>query len=401
MQIRQLSTAFLIATLMASSAPVGAFAQGYIDPSAYAPAIASLSSTGVIDGGGNVRLDDYVNRAEALKIILMAQPKYAQQVARVKEDMPPISLFPDVTQTSWFAPYIEVGFRYGLIKGYPDGRFWPQGGVKIAEASAMLVRSFGEQSKNVGFLTSNDLPNIDGQWYTGALSAIHSRGAVMPGSMLSAGNYMTRGQLFDMVYRYRESVAGGVTTAAIGTQVPVYSVTNSSYSSSQAYVPAPVAPSTLTATERQFASKKDFAITIPSLGIVDLTITHPSDPYSQKGVLEPLQQGVGHLFSYPGNGGKVMIYGHSSGYPWDLSQFTKIFRGINKVNVGDRVYVTYGGSLHVYQVTEKKTVPARDTAAFEPDERGEELVLYTCWPPDSITNRYLVYATPVETIALR
>jgi LPXTG-site transpeptidase (sortase) family protein len=96
-----------------------------------------------------------------------------------------------------------------------------------------------------------------------------------------------------------------------------------------------------------------------------------------------------------------MIYGHSSGYPWDLSQFTKIFRTINETNIGDRVYVTYKGALYVYQITAKKSVPAKDTAAFEPDEQGEQLVLYTCWPPDSVTNRYLVYATPVEKVALK
>jgi LPXTG-site transpeptidase (sortase) family protein len=156
-----------------------------------------------------------------------------------------------------------------------------------------------------------------------------------------------------------------------------------------------------TSASAQFASKKPFAISIPSIGIVDLTVTHPSDPYSQKGVLEPLQQGVGHLFAYPGKGSKIMIYGHSSGYPWDLSKFTKIFRTINEVKEGSKIYVTYDGTLHVYQVTEKKTIPANDKTAFEPDERGEQLVLYTCWPPDSIAQRYLVYAVPVETLALR
>ena len=96
-----------------------------------------------------------------------------------------------------------------------------------------------------------------------------------------------------------------------------------------------------------------------------------------------------------------MIYGHSSGYPWDLSKFTKIFRGINEMKVGDRVYVTFSGKLYVYQVSEKKTIPAKDKTTFEPDEHGEQLVLYTCWPPDSITNRYLVYATPVDAVALK
>lgn len=397
MKRQALSTAVSLAVLL--NGVSGAFAQ-YIDPSAYADAVASLSSSGVIDGGGNVRLNDPVNRAEALKIILLAQNKFALDVEKAKASLPPLSLFPDVYQQEWYAPYVEVGFRYGLIKGYPDGRFWPQGGVKVAEAAAMLTRSYGEKTDAAAFLSSNDLPNQPNQWYTGVVSVILARNAILPGSRLSAGSFMTRGQLFDMVYRMRTVHQQGI--ASFGG--PVAQTTNSvvlSVNGNNQPTPQPQAPSAGSPSSAQFASQKPFAISIPSIGIVDLTITHPSDPYSQKGVLEVLQNGVGHLFAYPGKGSKIMIYGHSSGYPWDLSKFTKIFRTINEVQEGTKIYVTYEGKLHVYQVTEKRTIPASDKTAFEPDEKGEQLVLYTCWPPDSISHRYLVYAVPVETIALR
>lgn len=379
---RQVLAAALVLLLLQNGSAV-VVAQS-IDSSAYTDAVAALSAAGVIDGGGNVRLNDHVNRAEALKIILLAQSKFALDIEKAKISMPPLSLFPDVSQSQWYAPYIEVGFRNGLIKGYPDGRFWPQGGVKVSEAAAMLVRSYGESTATATFLTSHDLPNQTGQWYTGILSVLHARNAVMPGSRLSAGNYMTRGQLFDMVYRMREVHLKNL--ASFGTSTVTTSVPS----------PMPSASSSV-----QFASKKYFSISIPSIGIVDLTVTHPSDPYTQKGVLEPLQEGVGHLFAYPGKGSKIMIYGHSSGYPWDLSKFTKIFRTINEVKEGTKIYVTYDGKLYVYQVTEKKTISSSDKTAFEPDEKGEQLVLYTCWPPDSISQRYLVYAVPVETVALK
>ncbi len=379
---RQALIAALVLSLLQNAGPA-VLAQS-IDSSAYTDAVAALSAAGVIDGGGNVRLNDHVNRAEALKIILLAQNKFALEIEKAKISMPPLSLFPDVSQSQWYAPYIEVGFRSGLIKGYPDGRFWPQGGVKVSEAAAMLVRSYGESTATATFLTSNDLPNQDGQWYTGILSVLHARNAVMPGSRLAAGNYMTRGQLFDMVYRMRE--------------VHLKNLASFGVSTATTYVPSSMPSASASA---QFASKKYFSISIPSIGIVDLTVTHPSDPYTQKGVLEPLQEGVGHLFAYPGKGSKIMIYGHSSGYPWDLSKFTKIFRTINEVKEGTKIYVTYDGKLYVYEVTEKKTISSSDKTAFEPDEKGEQLVLYTCWPPDSISQRYLVYAVPVETVALR
>ncbi len=391
------SLARLLLGLQVAALPAPLLAQGYIDPSAYADAVMALTSTGVIDGGGNVRLDDYVNRAEALKIILKAQQRFASEITRMSAAMPPIGLFPDVDQRQWYAPYIEVGFKYGLVKGYPDGRFWPNGGVKVAEAGSMLVRSYGLQNTSGQFSTSDDLQNEVGHWYTDAISILNQRGAVMVGSRLSPGDYLTRGELINMVYRMQQSAG---TAQSSASTVPVLSV-NGGVASSASSVASSAPPATTNPSLAQYASKKDFAITIPSLGIVDLTITHPADPYSQKGVLEPLQQGVGHLFSYPGQGGKIMVYGHSSGYPWDLSKFTKIFRGINEMKIGDRVYVTYSGKLYVYQVSDKKTIPAKEKGAFEPDEHGEELVLYTCWPPDSITNRYLVYAKPVETVAIK
>ncbi len=151
----------------------------------------------------------------------------------------------------------------------------------------------------------------------------------------------------------------------------------------------------------QYASSQPYALAVPSLAIKDLVITHPKDTATQDGVLAPLKVGVGNLFSYPGGGGKVMIYGHSSGYPWDLSPYTKIFRTVNKLNIGDRVYVTYNDKLYIYQVSAKKTIPAKDRSEFTPDGNGEKLILYTCWPPDSISKRYLVFATPVNVIDLQ
>ena len=202
---QRLLTAVSSGLLLLQAAPVSA--QGYIDSSAYADAVMALSSTGVIDGGGNVRLDDYVNRAEALKIILKSQNRYASAIEKMQSSLPPQPLFVDVSQQEWYAPYLEVGFKYGLVKGYPDGRFWPNGGVKVVEAAAMLVRSYGDKSQS--FVSSADLPNTQGQWFTDALSVINANGAVLPGSRLDPGAYMTRGQLFDMVYRMQVAKTGG------------------------------------------------------------------------------------------------------------------------------------------------------------------------------------------------
>jgi sortase A len=96
-----------------------------------------------------------------------------------------------------------------------------------------------------------------------------------------------------------------------------------------------------------------------------------------------------------------MLYGHSSGYPWDISEFTKIFRKINELTVGDRAYVTYNGKVFVYEVTKHETVNVDDATPFQPNADGEELILYTCWPPDTVDQRYLVHLKPVDIVASR
>jgi LPXTG-site transpeptidase (sortase) family protein len=92
-----------------------------------------------------------------------------------------------------------------------------------------------------------------------------------------------------------------------------------------------------------------------------------------------------------------MVYGHSSGYSWDVSQYTKIFRRVNELQAGDRVYVSYENRQYVYEVTHQQTIAPHDTTPFS--GQGEELILFTCWPPDSIKTRLLVHAKPVTDIA--
>lgn len=143
------------------------------------------------------------------------------------------------------------------------------------------------------------------------------------------------------------------------------------------------------------AGSDRFTITIPKLGIGPIDVISPEDPFSHNGLLAPLQNGLGHLFGNPGGGGKILIYGHSSSYPWDTSAYTKIFRRINELEPGDEVLIEFGGQQRRYQVTFEETVPAKDMSAYQDDGSGEDLILYTCWPPDSISQRYLVHAKPV------
>ena len=394
----------------------------------YATAFAYLQEEGVVNGysDGFARPDFPLNRVEALKVILKAQGQYDNRIAYYTKKTPPIPLFSDVQQSQWYAPYLETAFEYGVVTGYPDGTFRPAKLLSVEEAVTMLMRTFGEQGDATEASLSNFIQNTPNQWYTPSINAAVDRNLIMNKGRLQLGSAISRGQFFDMVYRLHYVKTNGlvaydgseptlqvaqIVAAPVQRTVPteVYSETGvtthqgtgvPSISSVASSLPQNV--SVAPKIDHPHASEKYFAISMPSIGINDLVISHPEDAVSKEGVLSVLDRGVGHLFAYPGGGGKIMVYGHSSGYPWDVSEFTKIFRRINELAAGDRVYITYAGNLHIYEVSHEQTILASKAGdAFKDDGSGEELILFTCWPPDSISQRYLVHAVPVETVALR
>ena len=365
----------------------------------YETAFRYLSNKNVVHGypDGSGRPEGPLNRAEALKVLFGL--KGATRVQWYSKHIPPLPLFADIDQRAWYAPYVEAAFEAKMVTGYPDQTFRPGNLLSTEEAVTLLLRTYKISGTSGSAKLSPYIQNRDGEWFTPFINEAIDRNLIMHANRLELGSAISRGRFFDMVYRLDSSLGRGQTVFE-GSEPVVYVNTNRTgvrpqQSSIAIHAEQP------RSSRSPHASEKYFAISMPRLNVKDLTVTHPSNPFTADGVLEPLKYGVGHLFGYPGAGGKIMIYGHSSSYPWDVSQYAKIFRGINKLEVGDRVYVTYEDSLHTYEVTHKSTIDATDTTPFRDDGSGEELILYTCWPPDSIAQRYLVHALPVSSVALK
>ena len=413
---RSLARTIALVALVAIPLPSIAATFNDVSSTRYVEAYTALQQQGVVQGfnDGSGRPYSALTRAEGLKVIMELEGSNAGLLDKLQQNLPPLPLFSDVDQTAWYAPYVEAGFRTGIVVGYPDGTFRPEEPLRVEEAVALLMRAYHveEQGDDVHF--SNSIDNRAGEWFTGLVNAAVDKNLFSSQEVLRVGYVITRGQFFDVAHRMdvvaRESLTAYNRPDAVAETPPTPQ-------SSQVATPpvvSPIVPSQPTTygpqtplpqppsgTEdlTQFASDKFFAVSIPALGIRDLSITHPADPFTSDGILAPLQSGVGHLFGYPGGNSTVLIYGHSSGYPWDVSQYTKIFRQINALKPGNRVFVTYNRHLYVYQVSRSESVPAGDLASI--GSSGEELILYTCWPPDSISKRYLVHALPVQTIALQ
>ncbi len=405
----------------------------------YQTAFAELSADDIVHGysDGQGRPYGMLRRSEAVKVLMNAQDDTKRRAAQLANRTQPINLFSDVPSNEWFRPFVEAAFERGIVQGYPNGTFQPGRLLTVEEAITLLMRTYN--ISDASYQQSAYMENRPNEWFSGSVSAAVQRNLIAHHESLRLGTAITRGQFFEMVYRIRElrerqiasfpeptqpvlvaqnfqnqtvptgptitqlnfNTSGSTNTSGANSGVGggnVYSsgsnnTTNTSSTTTQTTTTTTTQP-TVTHTDLG-AGERTFSISIPAAGIENLLVTHPTDPFSSEGMLAPLQSGVGHLFSYPGGGGKIMIYGHSSGYPWDVSEYTKIFRQINVLEPGDKIYVDYAGERYTYEVSFEETVPAADTSRFDDNGSGEELILYTCWPPDSITQRYLVHARPI------
>lgn len=106
-----------------------------------------LSELGIMSGDpdGNMRLDDYVSRAEFVKVAVAAS-QYKNSVATNLA----ISPFPDVTYRHWAAPYVRVGVTGGIVTGYPDGTFKPDDTVLYEEAITIMLKVLGYENSDFG-----------------------------------------------------------------------------------------------------------------------------------------------------------------------------------------------------------------------------------------------------------
>ncbi|QQR83561.1 sortase [Candidatus Peregrinibacteria bacterium] len=144
-----------------------------------------------------------------------------------------------------------------------------------------------------------------------------------------------------------------------------------------------------------FLTSDDYSLYIPALNLVNVQVSF-ADPYNAKSALDVLKNGLGHYLAPPGSGQKMVLFGHSSGYNWDSSQYKQILREINALVEGDELFINYHGVGYRYRVNKHEIIPQNELVKVMEPTQHEELVLYTCWPPNKISHRYLIYASAVK-----
>ncbi len=97
------------------------------------------------DPDGNMRLGDYVSRAEFSKVAIAASVHKNSVALNLK-----ISPFKDVTHHHWAAPYIKLASDNKLVNGYPDSSFRPDNTVLYEEALNVFLKLLGYDQSDFG-----------------------------------------------------------------------------------------------------------------------------------------------------------------------------------------------------------------------------------------------------------
>lgn len=137
----------LIATALAAAMILGlvsvGFAASFEDTEGFEfeASVLKLADLGIISGypDGTFKPDNLVTRAEFAKMIVCMLGLDAAAKSLEGEAVP----FADVDADHWAAGYINVAQMMGIVNGYEDGTFRPEGNITYAEALKMVLAAMG------------------------------------------------------------------------------------------------------------------------------------------------------------------------------------------------------------------------------------------------------------------
>lgn len=91
------------------------------------------------------------------------------------------SSFTDVAETSSYSTAIEVGVDLGLIKGYTDGTFAPEGEITRAEFAAIVVRLLGQEAQAEGAKAATQFADVPADHWAAGYINIATQAKVING----------------------------------------------------------------------------------------------------------------------------------------------------------------------------------------------------------------------------
>lgn len=171
-------------------------------------AINYLQKTGVIQGydDGTFRPSQLVNRAEAIKIIML--PLY-DGFAPVAENP-----FPDVPKDIWYAPYVKKAKELGIISGDGiTGNYEGSRNVNLAEFLKIITIAYGvdlTSYQNPSEILYSDVTDLN-IWFISYLYYATSTNLIHADDNNNAnpGKSLSRGEVAEITFRLIINVQGG------------------------------------------------------------------------------------------------------------------------------------------------------------------------------------------------
>lgn len=141
----------------------------------------------------------------------------------------------------------------------------------------------------------------------------------------------------------------------------------------------------------------DFSVIIPGIG-VNAPVIANVDPTSPATYDSALLQGVAQSSTSftPDQNGTTYLFSHSTNYDWFVKDLNAVFYLLKNLKVGDYVVLYYKGKQYTYQIRETKIVSPTSISYLVPTGGKKGLILETCWPPGTTTERQLVFADLIQ-----
>jgi LPXTG-site transpeptidase (sortase) family protein len=144
---------------------------------------------------------------------------------------------------------------------------------------------------------------------------------------------------------------------------------------------------------------RDFYIIIPKIQ-ADARIIPNVDPYDIVAYAKALAFGIAHAAgtALPGQNGNTFLFAHSGRNFYDSSGQNVQFYLLDKLAIGDRIYIHYLGTVYTYEVFETKRVwPNEIQYLTNQNFDYNQLTLSSCWPAGVNYQRQLVLAKLLDT----
>lgn len=143
--------------------------------------------------------------------------------------------------------------------------------------------------------------------------------------------------------------------------------------------------------EVSFDSIKKRLAVYPTWGSIWATLEIPdigiNIPVYQGDTLDILQYGAGHFSGsyFPGEGGSIVLAAHNS---------RQHFMYLPRLDLGAKIIIRANYGTFTYEVVDAKVIKDNDMASIPIQTEEEILMLYTCYPTNTIgfkSRRYVIY----------